>query len=253
MFAISYDPQAGLREFAAKYGIAYPLLSDEGSAVIRELGVLDEDLTAHHATFDIKTRDEQQGVAYPMTFILDGSGRVERKIVEPNYRLRQGGRLLFEQLTGAQPQGAPDAIEVRGRTAHVALRAWLDSPTYFAYQRLGLHIELTIDPGWHVYGPTTPSGYQALEITAASEPAGARLGPIPWPRPTDVRVQGLDEDFAVYEGSLDLVIPVELIIARGSGDARLDIAVRTQSCSATECQPPASIGTSLVIPEAPTL
>ena len=215
--------------------------------------MLDEDLIAHHATFDIKTRDEQQGVAYPMTFILDGSGRVERKIVEANYRLRQGGRLLFEQLTGAQPDGAPESVEARGRIEHVTLRAWLDSPTYFAYQRLGLHLELTIDPGWHVYGPTTPSGYQALEITAASEPAGARLGPIPWPRPTDFRVQGLDEDFTVYEGSLDLVIPVELIIARGSGDARLDIAVRSQSCSATECLPPASIGTSLVIPEAPAL
>ena len=224
-----------------------------GSVVIREIGVLDQDLAEHHATFDVKTRDEQQGVAYPMTFIIDGSGRVERKIVEENYRLRQGGRLLFEQLTGAQPAGTTDIVEARGRQEHLALRASLDSPTYYAYQRLGLHLELTVARGWHLYGPAVPSGYQALEITVTSEPAGARLGAIPWPPTKAFRVAGLDDEFQVYEGSLRLVIPIELIIARGSGDARLRIDVRSQACSAAECLPPASIAATLAIPEAPTL
>ncbi len=224
-----------------------------GSVVIREIGVLDQDLTEHHATFDVKTRDEQQGVAYPMTFVIDGSGRVERKIVEANYRLRQGGRLLFEQLTGAQPAGTTDIVEARARQEHLALRASLDSPTYYAYQRLGLHLELTVAPGWHIYGPAVPSGYQALEITATSEPAGARLGAIPWPPAKAFRVEGLDDEFQMFEGSLRLLIPIEMIIARGSGDARLHIDVRSQACNATECLPPTSIRATLAIPEAPTL
>ncbi len=188
-----------------------------------------------------------------MTFVLDATGRVERKIVETNYRLRQGGRLLFEQLTGAQPAGPEVTIEARGHQEHVAVRTWVDSPTYFAYQRLGLHVELAIDPGWHVYGPTTPSGYQALEIAVTSEPDGARIDAFPWPEPAAFRVLGLDEDFRVYEGSLTLVIPVELIIARGSGDARLEVVVRSQACSATECLPPSSIRAVLTLPESPTL
>lgn len=188
-----------------------------------------------------------------MTFVLDATGRVERKIVEANYRVRQGGRLLFEQLTGAQPAGPQQVIEARGSQVHVAVRAWVDSPTYFAYQRLGLHVELTIDPGWHVYGPTTPSGYQALEIAVTSDPAGARIDTFPWPEAAAFRVEGLDEDFRVYEGSLTLVIPVELIIARHSGEARLDVVVRSQACSATECLPPSSIRATLALPEAPAL
>ena len=203
--------------------------------------------------FDVPTRNEQQGVAYPMTFLLDGSGRVERKIVEANYRLRQGGRLLFEQLTGVQPADATDNVEGRARVEHLAVRAWIDSPTYFAYQRLGLHVDLTIAPEWHVYGPEAPAGYQPLEIAVTGAPPGARLGAIPWPATAPFRVAGLDEDFAVYEGSVGITIPIELIIPRGSGDIRLEVDVRSQACSATECLPPASVRTTIVIPEAPTL
>ena len=188
-----------------------------------------------------------------MTFVLDGSGRVERKIVEANYRLRQGGRLLFEQLTGEQPADTTDIVEGRAREEHLAVRAWIDAPMYYAYQRLGLHVELTIAPGWHIYGTEVPAGYQPLEIAVTSEPTGARLGAIPWPNTRAFRVDGLDEDFSVYEGSLRLAIPVELIIARGSGDVRLAVEVRSQACSATACQPPSSVRTTLTIPEAPTL
>ena len=188
-----------------------------------------------------------------MTFLLDRSGRVERKIVEANYRLRQGGRLLFEQLAGAQPADATDHVEGRTREEHLAVRARLDSPTYFAYQRLGLHVDLVIAPEWHLYGPEAPAGYQQLEIAVTSEPAGARLGAIPWPAAAPFRVAGLDEDFAVYEGSVGITIPIEFIIPRGSGDVRLEVRIRSQACSTTECLPPASIRTTIAIPEAPTL
>ena len=209
--------------------------------------------------FEVPTRDDQQGVAYPMTFVLDGSGRVERKIVEANYRLRQGGRFLFEQLTGAEAAGAGDLVE--GRTAALgpagkellAVRAWIDSPTYYAYQRLGLHLELRVAQGWHIYGPAVPAGYQPLEIAVRSEPPGAQLGPIRWPQPTPFRVAGLAEDFAVYEGVLRLAIPIDLVIPRGSGPVRIEIEIRSQACSATECLPPASVSTTIAMPEAPTL
>jgi len=254
VFAISYDHQAGLHEFATKHGITYPLLSDEGSAVIRALGVLDQDLTDHHAVFAVPTRDEQQGVAYPMTFVLDGSGRVERKIVEANYRVRQGGSLLLEQLAGAHPDMADmGRIDGASRAEHLAVSAWLDSSTYFAYQRLGLHIKLEIAPGWHLYGPVVPEGYQPVEIAVRSEPSGATLGAIAWPPAAPFHVAGLDEDFAVYEGSIDITIPIEMIIARGSGEVRLEIEIRSQACSATECLPPATAQGALLVPEAPTL
>ena len=228
-------------------------MSDEGSAVIRELGVLDQDLVEHHGIFQVPTRDDQQGVAYPMTFVLDASGRVERKIVEANYRLRLGGRLLFEQLTGAQPAGTGEPVAARAAATHLAIRSWIDSPTYYAYQRLGLHIELTIAPGWHLYGPRVPAGYQPLEIAVRTTPSGGALAAIPWPPTTPFRVDGLAEEFAVYEGTVRLAIPIELVIPRGSGELRLELEIRSQACSATECLPPASTTTAITLPEAPTL
>lgn len=252
VLGITYDAQAGLKEFAEKHSIDYPLLSDDGSRVIRELGILDEDLEAHHARFGVPTRADQHGVAYPMTFVLDEQGRVERKIVEEQYRSRYAGRLLLEELTGARVgANAPDAKAPTASAGIVSARASLDSSSYFAYQRLGLHLELTIGPGWHVYGPVVPSGYTGLQIEAKSDPAGVMVGTPRWPETRPFRVEGLDELFDVYEGRLDVTVPLDFIVNRGSGPVRLEISVRFQACSETECVPPARLALPLTVPEAP--
>ena len=227
--------------------------------MIRELGILDTDLVAHHDAFGVPTRDDQHGVAYPMLFVLDAQGVVERKIVEESYRVRSGGQRLLAELTGVTPPlpaDAPSATAAqRGPSASdvLTLRAWVDSPTYYAYQRIGLHLELAIAPGWHLYAPSVPGGYQGLALTVRSEPAGARLGPIAWPAAHPFEVSGLDEELPVYTGTVRLIAPLEVIIARGSGEARIDLEVRSQACTANECLPPATLRASLRLPEAPTL
>jgi len=50
---VSYDPVATLAAFAATHGITFPLLSDEASAVIRRLGLHNEQVQADHATYGI--------------------------------------------------------------------------------------------------------------------------------------------------------------------------------------------------------
>lgn len=252
VLGITYDSQADLKMFAEKHAVGYPLLSDEGSRVIRELGILDEDLESHHARFGVATRAEQFGVAYPMTFVLDESGRVARKIVEEHYRSRYGGRWLLEELTGVRSDpSAPTAEAPTISEGVVSAQASLDSSQYFAYQRLGLHIELTIGPGWHVYGPVVPLGYTGLQIEAKSDPPGVTLGAPRWPETKPFRVEGLDEQFAVYEGRLDVTVPVDFIINRGSGTVRVEIVLRFQACSARECLAPTSLALTLTVPEAP--
>ena len=255
VFAITYDRQVDLKAFADKQGVDYPILSDEGSRVIRELGILDEDLEVHHARFAVPTRPEQHGVAYPMTFVLDEAGRIERKIVEENYRSRYGGRFLLEELTRG-----PAARNTRGTEtsttasqAIVSARAWLDAPTYFAYQRLRLHVEVTIQPGWHVYGPEVPPGYRGLRIELQSAPPGVRSGRPRWPDARPFRIAGLDEQFSVYEGTVEITDPVDFVVNRGSGPVRLEISLGFQVCSDTECLPPTSLSLSLTAPETPVL
>src|SRR5206468_2165023 len=185
LFAISYDRPADLRAFADGHGITYPLLGDEGSRVIRALGVLDEDLEAHHAVFGVPTRPEQQGVAYPMTFVLDERGRVARKIVEENYRVRSSSGWLVADVANAPADGSGPKLEATAGASMVTARMRLDASAYFAFQRLRLELEFRVP--------------------------------------------------------------------RNSGVVTLGIAIRFQTCSATECLPPSAIALSLAVPETPAL
>ncbi len=249
LFAVSYDAVSVLAEFASGHGITFPLLSDEESAAITALGLLDTHLVEHHAAFGVQTRDDQQGVAYPTTFVLDRDGRVTRRIAEANYRVRAGGAWLLRLLTGREPAMAG----VSGRAAGdvVELAARLDSPAYFPYQRLGLHVTLNVAAGWHVYGPATPAGYTPLAVRLENAPGGIALGAIEFPVTHPFRVEGLAESFEVYEGAVELAVPIEFITSRGTGEVRFDVVAEYQACSATECLPPSTARVSLAVPEAP--
>ncbi|MDQ2912680.1 MAG: protein-disulfide reductase DsbD N-terminal domain-containing protein, partial [Chloroflexota bacterium] len=113
------------------------------------------------------------------------------------------------------------------------------------------HVEVTVQGGWHVYGPVVPPGYTGLQIDVQSTPPGAQPGGPKWPDPKSFRVEGLDEDFSVYEGTVEITEPVDFIVNRGSGPVRLELSLSFQVCSDTECLPPASFSLSLTVPEAP--
>jgi len=215
--------------------------------------VLDADLEAHHAVFGVPTRPEQQGVAFPMTFVLDERGIVVRKIVEENYRIRYGGHALAAEVAGVPLEAPAERLETAATGPLVSTRASLDAPAYFAFQRLRLEVRLDVAPGWHVYGPAVPPGYTGLSLAVTSEPAGVRTGAVAWPPTRPFRVAGLDEEFAVYEGTFAIGVPLEFRVPRNTGTVKLDVAIRFQTCSATECLPPDAIALPLAVPEAPAL
>jgi DsbC/DsbD-like thiol-disulfide interchange protein len=215
--------------------------------------VLDEDLEAHHAVFGVATRPEQQGVAFPMTVVLDERGIIARKIVEENYRMRYGGHALAAEVLAGPLDQPRRQVATAVTGSIVSARTSLDAPSYFAFQRLGLRVELTVAGGWHVYGPVVPPGYTGLSIDVTSEPEGVRLGAIAWPATKPFRVAGLDEDFSVYDGTIRMMAPVEFRIPRNTGVARLAIKIQFQACSASECLPPSAIELKLAVPETPAL
>ncbi len=96
LFAVSYDDVATLARFAETHGITYPFLSDEGSATIRSLGLLNEHLEQQQAAYGIATREEQRGVPYPGTFVLDELGFVRDKHFEQSYRVRPTRSIVLE-------------------------------------------------------------------------------------------------------------------------------------------------------------
>lgn len=248
LFAVSYDPVDTLEAFAAKHGITYPLLSDAGSATIRRLGMLDEDLERHHAEFGIVTRDEQRGVAYPAVFLIDRDGVVVKKRFHKNYRIRDTGAGLVAAVLGI-PAAARGA-EATARDGVVRARLSFDSPDYRPYQQLQMTAEVTIKPGWHVYAAPVPEGYTALSLEVMPV-SGLEVGPVAWPKPRQFRLEGLDEQFLVHEGTLRVTAPVTFAFAPGSGTQIVRAAIRFQACSATECLPPEEMRFELAMPEMP--
>jgi peroxiredoxin len=250
LFAVSYDSVDTLRDFSARYTITYPLLADVGSVAIRALGLLDEDLDVHQAQFGVGVRDDQRGVCYPGVFVLDQNGVVSERRFQRNYRVRESGRDLLAQVLGTSLPGEtlPDATLGE---PEVQIRAHLDSATYFRYQRLHLTIDLAIAPGYHVYASPVPDGYTALTVSIAAEPA--EIGEPSMPLPSAFRVEGLDEEFRVYEGDIRLQVPIEFIMNRGdpAGDRTVRVTVEYQVCSANTCFPPSLATLDLVVGERP--
>ncbi|MBJ7600809.1 MAG: hypothetical protein DLM67_20190 [Candidatus Nephthysia bennettiae] len=249
LIGVSYDSREVLRDFAGARGIKFPLLSDEGSRVIDELGLLDRELEPHQAAFGIKTSEHQQGVAYPAVFILDESGTVSQKRIQENYRAREGACQLLEAVTGGanlETSGSVQELDA----PHVRVRTYTDSDRYVRWERTRLHVELDIDPGWHVYGRPTPKGYTPLLVEIDAE-EGLAVGQSEYPPVRPFRVEGLDEAFNVSEGRLHVLLPFALNVAAETGERTLTVRISWQACSESECLMPAMNVIQIALQEAP--
>ena len=242
VFGISYDSVDVLARFAAAHGVTFPLLSDEGSKVIRELGMLDEQVYEHQAAFGITNREDRfWGVPYPGEFLLDERGVVTQKRFQKNYRERETSQTILEQGFGVAASW--HSLEARSEAGGVAVRSFLDAGEYRIYQRLRVNVEVLVPPGWHVYGLPIPDGYVPLSVTVAPI-EGLEVGEPVLPTSHPFRVEGLDEQFFVYDGKVSVTMPV--VFTRNVGDQTLHVEVRFQACSTDQCQRPN--GVSLALP-----
>jgi hypothetical protein len=238
LFAISYDTVAILSAFARAHGIGYSLLSDEGSLVMRRLGLINERVQEDHAVYGIAPSSRHVNLPYPGVFVLDEAGRITHKQFHESYRERDTGAGLIAETLGilVGERGAEMAAD--GNTVRV--QAWLDSPTYCAFQRLHLTVELAVAPGFHIYGEPIPQGYVPLSVDVAPID-GLELWPMRWPSPHPFSVDGLDEDFWVYEGTIRGTLPFSFTAPPGAGDQVVQATVRYQACSTSTCHPPEGV------------
>jgi len=232
-----------LARFAAAHGVTFPLLSDEGSKVIRELGMLDEQVYEHHAAFGYTNREDRfWGVPYPGEFLLDEQGVVTQKRFQKNYRERETSQTILEQGFGME--ALSHGPEARGETGGVAVRAFLDAEQYRIYQRLRVNVEVVVPSGWHVYGLPIPEGYVPLSVSLASI-EGLEVSEPVLPTPHPFRVEGLEEQFFVYDGKDSVAVP--LVFTKNMGDQTLHVEVQLQACSADQCQRPSRVRLDLPV------
>src|SRR5438132_6391447 len=228
-----------LAAFAEKRGITYPLLSDEGSHTIRALGLLNEQhLVEQHAFYGIKTRDDQRGVAYPGTFVLDERGIISEKHFEQSYRVRPTARMFEEFALGMSDASPPPADAPRANGEKLEVQVWTDAPTYRPFQQVRLHMDLSLPSGMHVFTSPVPDGFTPLLLEV--EPLdGLEVGQPALPAARPFTVAGLDEYFVVYEDSFRAMIPLRF--TKNLGSTVVTLHTEYQACTPTVCFPPATL------------
>lgn len=89
LVGISYDPVDHLAAFAEKEQIGFPLLSDDGSEIIKGFGILNTEVNEKSRTY---------GIPYPMLVVVSADGTIRAKLAEESYRDRPEIDVLLAAL-----------------------------------------------------------------------------------------------------------------------------------------------------------
>jgi peroxiredoxin len=258
--AISYDSQEVLAAFAERKGVTdVPLLSDDGSAVIRAFGiynhVAEEGIGPKKDDDDVKAAVAQYvsvfganpmivGTPFPGTFVVDREGRVTSRFFEEFYRERNTAANIMLKL-GTPLSGISGSS---GETAHLEIAASQSNPDITVGSRFHLALDITPKPGMHVYAPGAADlGYRVIGLDLDT-PSYLRALPAKYPASEIYHFEPLDERVPVYQGSFRLV---QEIVVEGDPEstarlAELDALTLTgrldyQACDDAVCFNPASI------------
>ena len=159
LIAISYDSPETLKTFTASRGITFPLISDAGSAIIKEYGLLNETADATSRTY---------GIPHPGTFIVDRKGVVQSRFFEDAYQERYTAATILTTL-GAASAGS----SVSADTMHQSMVATISDTVAAPGERLALTVAVTPKRGMHLYAPGKHD-YQVVQLA---------IDPQPWLRP----------------------------------------------------------------------
>lgn len=230
--AISYDSPAVLKDFAARRHIAFPLLSDPDSAIIRRFGLLNP---------EYPPGDRAYGVPYPGTFVVDPQGFIREKHFAQAYTERRTAAsvltLAGEFLGPTTEQSAP----------HFTLQTSASNAEAGPGQRITLTLEFQMKPGHHAYAPGDHA-YRALALKLEPSPY-VRLAEPQLPPARPFEFKPLKETVPVFKGRFrvnqDVILAVRDDIAPllASPDPTLVLngIVEYQVCSDTVCHPPGSL------------
>ena len=242
LFAISYDSVESLGAFADRYGVEYPLLSDVGSRVIREFGILN--------TLVRPDETEYYGIPYPGSYLVDESGTVIAKFFNRQYQvretapamLRDGFNLPVEPASLSHAEAAGEGV-----TVHAELMTKELHPR----QRSLIYVNLELDKGLHVYGGPIPDGYVKTEVHATGT-EGLEFGEPEFPPTKPFRIEGIDDEFHTFDGKVEIVVPVVSTI-REAGTAEIVLTVRFQACNDAMCYLPRTEKLTIELTTAPSV
>jgi hypothetical protein len=223
-----------LREFSEKQKIPYPLLSDLDSQVIRDYGILNDQIQPGDAFL--------YGIPYPGVYVTDPDGVVVAKFFHDSYKIRDSPEILIDAALG-RTQIADDAARESVEDEEVRLTATIHGGRGTIRQGIVRHVVVRFEmrDGFHVYPGPVPEGMIAASVTVEGPPGLVVHDPILPPTET-LRLEGLDLELAVWSGSVDIRVPFHAVGELASEVRPLDvdavpieITVRYQACDDQTC------------------
>jgi Disulphide bond corrector protein DsbC/AhpC/TSA family len=235
-----------LRNFAEAHQIDYPLLSDEGSQVIKAFGILNTNVPK-----DLKM---MYGMPWPGDYLIAPDHTVLDKLFDRDYQYRPSATAIITRHFDLKLSNSVE-IETEWLSATVSL----STNRCFAGQDIAVHLSIQLKPGWHIYGEPLPSNYQKTQLNFSGALVGEQL--VEWPAATPMTLAALGETLPVFEGKLTAFgrlqirwsppAPSKFLESFGSfiqpGEYKISGQLRFQACSAEICEPPQAINFELPI------
>lgn len=194
---MTYDVVAVLKQFSDRVSLAFPLLSDDGSKVIRAFGILNTNIPEDNQFF---------GVPFPGTYVLDAQGIVKSKYFEDDYRERfTAGSILVKDFGLLGEEGRELT------TKHLKLRTWVSNTKAYVGSRVTLGVDVDLPPGLHVYAPGVQPSYKPIDWKIQESSAWITL-PGDYPKSRLLLLPAINEAVPVYEGKFRLTR--ELVIGQ---------------------------------------
>jgi hypothetical protein len=228
-YAISYDSEETLAEFAEKHGITYPLLSDTDSRVVRNFGILNTLVPEDHRWF---------GVPFPGTYMVDEGGRVFDRSFYADHGLRDSVASMLTQSFSIT-DSVRGTVQIR-ETDSIKASAWLSADTVRRGQIHTLTVDIEVKPSFHIYGQPLPTGYIATALHT-DELDQVICGPPIYPEPQSLLLPALGETLSVYSGSISITLPVQ---SRRRDAFILEAILDYQACNERECLLPDTLNFS---------
>jgi len=232
--AISYDSVAVLKSFAERRGITFTLLSDPDSKIIRDFGILNE---------QVQAGSTQYGIPNPGTYLVDRNGRVTAKYFEDDITQRYTSGDILVSRFGERAGAAQTSAEGK----HLKVSASASNARVRSGQRISLVLEVALPARMHVYAPGVSSDYIPIDWSMKESPAIV-VRPVAYPSATMLRLKPIKATAPVYQGAFRLVR--EVTVARDAalrplldteGNLTIEGALKYQACDEKICYPPETV------------
>ncbi len=201
------------------------MLSDKNSRVIRAFGILNTNIPKSLPLY---------GIPFPGQYLIDPDGVVRDKQFLDDYRERPtASEVLLRDF------GVAGGLKTIIRADEVEAAVQLSANRAFAGQELGVVVDFSVKPPWHVYGQPLPRNYTTTSVHF--DTAGILRQSLTFPRPQLVKIASLGEVLPVYTGNFRAAGTMVVTGKLKPGNRQLSGELCFQECNDEICKLPRTV------------